>query len=166
MDKTNQLSESLEDYLETILELQTLKTVARSKDIAEKLNIKRGSVTGMLKKLASNELIDYEPYGYVTLTAKGKKIATDIRNRHLVFKDFLVRILKIEEQTANDAACRMEHAMDKDTFKRFTDFIKFIDTCPRCGDDWLSAFASPKAMNDKKASECKACIENCLNSVK
>ncbi len=42
MDKINQLSESLEDYLETILELQTTKTVARSKDIAEKLDIKRG----------------------------------------------------------------------------------------------------------------------------
>jgi len=75
MNQKNLLSESLEDYLETILKLQTTKTVARSKDIAEELNIKRGSVTGMLKKLAANKMINYEPYGYVTLTAKGKKIA-------------------------------------------------------------------------------------------
>ncbi|MCG8552155.1 MAG: metal-dependent transcriptional regulator, partial [Desulfobacterales bacterium] len=41
MPKPLDLSESLEDYLETILELQTTNTVARSKDIAERLDIKR-----------------------------------------------------------------------------------------------------------------------------
>ncbi len=49
MEKTISLSENIEDYLETILALQTQNTVARSKDIAERLDIKRGSVTGMLK---------------------------------------------------------------------------------------------------------------------
>ncbi len=130
MAKTDQLSESLEDYLETILELQATKTVARSKDIAEKLKIKRGSVTGMLKKLAANEFIDYEPYGYVTLTPKGEKIAKEIAKRHVVIKDFLVRILGVETKKANDAACRMEHAMDKQIFNKFVKFIKTVDTCP------------------------------------
>jgi DtxR family Mn-dependent transcriptional regulator len=133
MTKENELSESLEDYLETILELQTTKTVARSKDIAEKMNIKRGSVTGMLKKLAAQEFINYEPYGYVTLTPSGKKIAREIEGRHILFKDFLFRILKVDEKTANDTACRMEHAMDKATFKKFKNFISSIDACPNCG---------------------------------
>jgi DtxR family Mn-dependent transcriptional regulator len=130
MEKTEKLSENLEDYLETILELQTQKKVARSKDIAEKLNIKRGSVTGMLKKLAANGFIDYEPYGYVTITPEGKKIAKEIEKRHIVIKDFLVRILGVEEEKANDAACKMEHAMDKEIFTRFIKFVKTIDTCP------------------------------------
>ena len=132
-DKKNTLSESLEDYLETILKLQTIKTVARSKDIAEELNVKRGSVTGMLKKLATSKMINYEPYGYITLTAKGRKIAVEIEKRHIAIKDFLIRILKVKEETAEDTACRMEHAMDNTTFKQFTDFIKSIDTCPHCG---------------------------------
>lgn len=118
------LSESLEDYLETILELQDTKTVARSKDIAEKLNIKRGSVTGMLKKLAENGLINYEPYGYVTLTPRGKKIATEIEKRHVFLKDFFLRVLKIDEAVAEKTACQMEHAMDSQTFKKFKDFIE------------------------------------------
>lgn len=128
--KKTKLSESLEDYLETILELQTQKTVARSKDIAEKLDIKRGSVTGMLKKLADNKLINYEPYGYVTLTPEGRKIALEIERRHVFLKDFFFRILKVDEETADRTACQMEHAMDKLTFKKFRDFIKKIDTCP------------------------------------
>ncbi|MCA1793539.1 MAG: metal-dependent transcriptional regulator, partial [Desulfobacteraceae bacterium] len=112
MEKTITLSESLEDYLETILDLQTRNTVARSKDIAAKLNIKRGSVTGMLKKLAAQNLINYEPYGYVTLTPEGEKIAKKIEHRHIVLKDFLFRILSVDEDRADETACRMEHAMD------------------------------------------------------
>ena len=135
MDKKAPLSESLEDYLETILELQTLNTVARSKDIAEKLDIKRGSVTGMLKKLAAQDLINYEPYGYVTLTPEGEKIAKEIEKRHIAIKDFLFRILKVDEKTADETACRMEHSMDSKTFKKFCDFIATLDACPhRQGD--------------------------------
>ncbi len=129
------LSESLEDYLETILELQQAKTVARSKDIAEKLDIKRGSVTGMLKKLAERKLIDYEPYGYVTLTPEGKKIAAEIEKRHIFLKDFFSRVLDINDETADRTACQMEHAMDKATFRKFQEFIKKIDACPNCGVD-------------------------------
>jgi len=132
MDKQNPLSESLEDYLETILRLQTTKTVARSKDIADTLNIKRGSVTGMLKKLADNKLINYEPYGYVTLTPEGRKIASAIDRRHIFLRDFFHRVLKVDEKIADRTACRMEHAMDKQTFKKFKSFLKKIDTCPHC----------------------------------
>ena len=132
MDKKDPLSESLEDYLETILALQAVKTVARSKDIADRLNIKRGSVTGMLKKLAENCLINYEPYGYVTLTPEGKKIAMEIEHRHIFLRDFFHRILQVDEQTSDRTACRMEHAMDKQTFKKFRNFVKKVDTCPHC----------------------------------
>ncbi len=127
MTKELDLSESLEDYLETILELQTNKTVARSKDIAEKLDIKRGSVTGMLKKLASQELINYEPYGYVTLTPKGEAIAKEIEKRHSVFKEFLFKHIGVDEKTADETACRMEHSMNSATFKKFKAFISGLD---------------------------------------
>jgi DtxR family transcriptional regulator, Mn-dependent transcriptional regulator len=132
MNKTDILSENLEDYLEAILILQTTKTVARSKDIATRLDIKRGSVTGMLKKLADSNLVNYEPYGYVTLTPEGEKIAKGIEKRHVFLRDFFHRILKVDEITADKTACRMEHAMDEQTFKKFQKFLKKIDACPHC----------------------------------
>ena len=104
MEKTIPLSESLEDYLETILDLQTNKTVARSKDIAAKLNIKRGSVTGMLKKLAAQNLINYEPYGFVTLTPMGEKIAKEVTTRHNVFKHFLFKHVELDEGSKRSRA--------------------------------------------------------------
>ncbi|ACN17330.1 TroR [Desulforapulum autotrophicum HRM2] len=130
MIKKPGLSESLEDYLETILALQRANTVARSKDIAQRLNIKRGSVTGTLKKLANSDLVNYEPYGYVTLTPEGKKRALEIERRHVFLKDFLYRILNVDAETADRTACRMEHAMDKQVFDKFKAFVKKIDTCP------------------------------------
>lgn len=130
MEKTIPLSENIEDYLETILALQTQKTVARSKDIAERLDIKRGSVTGMLKKLAHQKLINYEPYGYVTLTPKGEKIAKKIEYRHAVLKDFFFRVLEVDETRADETACRLEHAMDSQSFRKFVAFIATMDACP------------------------------------
>jgi DtxR family Mn-dependent transcriptional regulator len=128
MPKELNLTESLEDYLETIFELQIMNTVARSKDIAEKLVIKRGSVTGMLKKLAAQELINYEAYGFVTLTPKGEKIAKEITTRHNVFKHFLFKHVGLDENCADETACRMEHTMNRETFMKFKAFIKKLDT--------------------------------------
>jgi DtxR family transcriptional regulator, Mn-dependent transcriptional regulator len=118
------LSENLEDYLETILELQETKSVARSKDIADKLDVKRGSVTGMLKKLSEKELINYEPYGYVTLTPLGKNIAVEIERKHSFLKNFFRQILGLDEETAEETACHMEHVMSKQTFNKFKAFIE------------------------------------------
>ena len=47
----NALSESMEDYLEVILDLESTQKVARTKDIADKMGVQRGSVTGALKNL-------------------------------------------------------------------------------------------------------------------
>lgn len=127
MTNDSPLSESIEDYLETILELQVMNTVARSKDIAEKLDIKRGSVTGMLKKLANQELIHYEPYGFATLTPRGDKIARQVTTRHNVFRHFLFKHVGLDETTADETACRLEHAMDHEVFLEFKSFVKNLD---------------------------------------
>ncbi len=155
------LSESLEDYLEIILELQNEHQVARSKDIAQKLDIKRGSVTGALKNLAKKELINYEPYGFITLTSSGKKIAEDITYRHSVIKDFLHRILQSNPKNAESTACKIEHAMDRKSFDMLVKFIKFIDNCPKTGENWIQSFVEYCSNEDPEIKKCKACITKC-----
>ncbi|MCF8068581.1 MAG: metal-dependent transcriptional regulator [Desulfobacterales bacterium] len=162
----NELSESIEDYLEIILDLQNAHKVARSKDIAERMNITRGSVTGMLKNLSQKGLINYEPYGYITLTPDGEKIAREIMRRHTVIKDFLFRILQIEDGKADATACRMEHAMDKATVNMLVNFIDFIDKCPRAGADWIQEFISFCSTNNADEKKCMRCIERCVEQYK
>lgn len=134
------LSESLEDYLEVILKLEQAQKVARAKDIAEKMNVQRGSVTGALKNLKEKKLINYEPYSFVTLTPKGKKLAREITRRHAVLKDFLFNVLQIDIETAEATACRMEHAIDKKTLERLVCFIDYVHKFPKAGEDWIKSF--------------------------
>ena len=166
MNKKNKLSESLEDYLEIILHLQSMHVVARSKDIAVQMGVQRGSVTGMLKNLSQKGLINYEPYGFITLTPEGKKIATEIKRRHIIIKDFLSRVLQIEDKKADRTACRMEHVMDKPTVNMLVNFINFVDTCPRAGTDWIQEFVAFCSTKKPTREKCKNCLEQCLTKIK
>ena len=140
MNKNSILSESLEDYLEVILKLEQASKVARAKDIAENLGIQRGSVTGALKNLQQKGLIHYEPYSFITLTPKGKKIAQEITHRHAILKDFLFNVLQIDAETAETTACRMEHAIDKKTLERLVCFIDYLHNSPKAGKNWIKSF--------------------------
>jgi DtxR family transcriptional regulator, Mn-dependent transcriptional regulator len=157
MTENNTLSESLEDYLEAILELEEASKVARAKDIADKIGVQRGSVTGALKILEEKALINYQPYSFITLTDKGRAIAAQISNRHAVLKDFLLRVLQFDEESAEQTACRMEHAVDEKSMQRFVRFIGFIDSCPRAGKGLIERFTGECSDNAPENKRCKNC---------
>lgn len=161
MEEDPKLSESLEDYLEVILDLEETHKVARAKDIAEKLGIQRGSVTGALKNLEEKNLINYSPYSFITLTDRGTRIAKTITRRHHVLKDFLVKVLQLNEQTAEVTACRMEHAVDEASIDRLVSFVEYIDHCPRTGSDWIQSFLDRCKNVSKSWADCDQCIDAC-----
>ncbi len=156
------LSESMQDYLEAILAIQEKNQVARVKDIAEKLDILKGSVTGALKNLAEKGLINYEPYSFITLTEQGKAIAGEITRRHRVIRDFLQCILLMDPEAADQNACRMEHAMDREAVDRLVAFIEYIYKCPRTGADWIDGFVRYFSGVKESEEDCHACLERCV----
>ncbi len=162
MKKNIELSETLEDYLEVILDLEKTKKVARAKDIAENMGVQRGSVTSALKKLEEKGLINYEPYSFITLTQKGKRIAVEITRRHNELKFLLLNVLKIDEETAESTACRMEHAIDKKSLERLTSFFDFVFKCPRAGEEWLQLFADQCSSGKLEKKICEKCIKKCI----
>lgn len=163
MSNNENLSESLEDYLEIILDLEKINKVARAKDIAERMGVKRGSVTSALKNLGERGLINYEPYSFITLTPEGTKIARNVVYRHNVIKSFLVKVLRINEETADSTACRMEHTVDKLTLDRMVGFFNFIFSCPRAGEDWIESFLMHcKSGRPEDKEKCEQCIKTCL----
>ncbi len=160
MSNTERLSESLEDYLEAIWHLIRDKGVARSKDIADRLDVSKSSVTGALKNLAARGMVHYEAYQFVTFTDKGQQAASDIVRRHEVIRHFLNRILLIPDEAAEANACRMEHALDGDTFERLVQFVEFVLTCPRTEAGWIQGFQKYCYKGpDKK--HCLACLRHC-----
>jgi DtxR family transcriptional regulator, Mn-dependent transcriptional regulator len=159
----NDLSESLQSYLEAIFELEGSQKVARAKDIADRLQIQRGSVTGALKSLEEKGLINYQPYSFITLTDSGKKVAEEIAHRHHVLKDFLLNVLQVDEQTAETTACRMEHVIDHQTIERLVCFIEYIHTCPRAGEEWLNSFIRFCKSDQSQKRECDVCLRELKN---
>jgi DtxR family transcriptional regulator, Mn-dependent transcriptional regulator len=159
MSTREDLSDSLENYLEVILDLEATHKVARAKEIADRLDIQRGSVTGGLKALSDKGYINYQPYSFITLTAKGNKVAKDITRRHGVIKDFLLKVLQIDPETAEDTACKMEHAIDAGTIERLVCFIEYIFTCPRAGEAWIQSFLNYCATDKLDKANCALCIE-------
>jgi DtxR family Mn-dependent transcriptional regulator len=123
---SEKLSASLEDYLEAIYNLSGEQNVARSKDIAQLLDVSRASVTGALKALSEKALIHYQPYGYVVLTEKGRYVAGRIAGRHEILARFFENVLGAKGATAQEAACRTEHTLGTEITARLTAFIEFV----------------------------------------
>jgi DtxR family Mn-dependent transcriptional regulator len=161
--QNQQVSDRLEDYLEAILALEKANKVARVKDIAEKIGVLRGSVTGALKNLAEKGLIHYEPYSFITLTPEGKKIAAEVRRRHEVLRDFLQNVLLMEAGQAEENACRMEHAVDRNVIDRLVMFLDYIHQCPRTGKDWVNLFVNYHADCRPDLQTCLSCVRSCLD---
>jgi DtxR family transcriptional regulator, Mn-dependent transcriptional regulator len=163
---TATISISMENYLETIFHLVREHTVARVKDIADRLKVSRSSVTGMLQSLRDHHFVNYEPYGFVTLTTEGTTIAKRVVRRHEALRDFMVEVLSIDAEVADEAACHMEHGISKQVVDRFLEFAEFVQTCPRAGAKWINGFGYRCAVGAKEPDNCERCIEQCLKDVK
>lgn len=160
---SSNLTETQEDYLETIYEIILAKKGVKVKDIAQKMNVKNSSVTSALKTLEESGHINYEPYGVISLTDEGEALAKHLNDMHKNLKQFLVQVLKIDEESANDTACRMEHIMPKQTYKRFIQFIKFIKTSDKDKIEWLERF-SDFIENDTLDIDCPSCVVDYINN--
>ncbi len=156
------LSASLEDYIEAIYHIIKEKQVARSKDIAGRLDVSRASVTEALRALAKRKLINYAPYEAITMTTRGKQVAEDVVFRHETLKRFFTEVLAIEQNIAEDAACKVEHAAPPEVIARMISFIEFLKLCPRGGTDLIQGFAD-FCTKGKTRLNCEECISSCLD---
>ena len=117
------LSANMEDYLEAISLASNEDGLARVTDIRDLLKVKTPSVTGALRVLAQGGYLKHEPYRGVTLTAKGRRAAEDVKKRHAILSRFLTDVLGVAPKTANIDACKMEHTVSKETLEKLHAFL-------------------------------------------
>ena len=121
MDMSN-TTESLEMYLENILVLQNTIGQVRSIDVAHRTGYSKPSVSRAVKLLSNDSCIEIDADGYITLTEKGKDIASKILDRHTIISDFFIS-LGVDEYTASEDACRIEHVISDKSFEKLKNFI-------------------------------------------
>ena len=163
-EETHDLTQSLEDYLEAIYELMLETKTVRCSSIADRLQVKRPSVTSALRSLAEKGLIVYLPYVPITLTELGESEAKKIIRRHKAMEIFLERILGVENAESHELACRLEHAMNDEVTTRLVEFVEFVDSCPRVGASLFrrSDYHCREKNNDQY---CAMCIHGCLDEI-
>lgn len=120
-----QITASLEDYLESIYNHITAKQGVKAVDISRDLRVSRASVTETLKKLAGRGLINYSPYGVISLTAEGSRIARGVLRKHVILSQFFEDILGVGNEEAQENACRIEHVISEEAFERLIAFTEF-----------------------------------------
>ena len=86
------LTSAMEDYLEMIYRNSLEAGLLRSNMLSELLNVNPSSVTKMLQKLSNLGYVDYQKYGIIFLTDKGRKIGEFLYRRHQILEKFLCLI--------------------------------------------------------------------------
>jgi len=131
MSATEEVSPTIEEYLEAIYKLQEKEDSAKTTELAKQLNVALGTITNTIESMEKQNLVVHEPYKGVKLTAKGRKIALDVVRRHRLSERLLVDILRLEWSKAHDAACKLEHAFaDKEMSRPLEKALGNPKTCP------------------------------------
>jgi DtxR family Mn-dependent transcriptional regulator len=142
----------MEDYLEVIYHLEQESRIARVRDIAKRLGVKMSSVSSALKILGTRGLIRYDPHQFITLTDKGILRAKEIVRKHEILKRFLATVLRINDNVAEDNACRIEHYLDPEVIDKLIRFLEFVQTCPVDQSRWME-------INAESCHDCLLCLE-------
>lgn len=119
-----EMTSNLEDYLEMVYFLSPEGQGVHAATVADRLGVTRASVTGALRALAKRGYIRYTPYAPVLLTPEGVEAARACADRHHFLHSFLRDDLGMEDEAAEAAACKMEHAVSGDIVKRLAAYVE------------------------------------------
>jgi len=111
----SKLRESGENYLETILILEKRNGIARSVDVANELGFSKPSISRAVAVLKEDGYVTIGNINQLVLTEKGRKIAEELYEKHLLLKNLLIH-LGVDEKTAEEDACRIEHTLSEKTY--------------------------------------------------
>jgi DtxR family Mn-dependent transcriptional regulator len=148
------MSESVEEYLEAIYTFNEKGELAKNQNLAEKLRVSPASVTQMIKKLADEGLITYEPYKGVLLTGKGSAKAQKVVRKHRLLERFLHDSLGFSKEKVHDEACRLEHSLSDEVASALCEKMNNPSTCPDDGNP-----IPPCTLDYASCEECKTLRE-------
>ncbi|NNM32678.1 MAG: metal-dependent transcriptional regulator [Gemmatimonadetes bacterium] len=117
------LSRSVEDYLKAVYSLSEQGEAAGTSELARALDVQPASVTGMIKRLAEEGLLEHEPYRGVRLTEKGEREALQVLRRHRIIETYLVERLAYTWDDVHAEAERLEHTASDTLIERMAEAL-------------------------------------------
>ena len=122
------LTPSMEDYLEMIFRLSEGQKPIRLNDLALALNVQPPSATKMVQRLAEAKYINYEKYGAIELTGRGRNMGAKLLERHQTLENFF-QLLGVKENLLKDTE-KIEHSLSNETLDCICLFVAFAKEYP------------------------------------
>ncbi|MDD2373615.1 MAG: transcriptional regulator MntR [Syntrophomonadaceae bacterium] len=132
--ETKTITASMEDYLEMIYRLARDKGYTRIGDLATALNVQPPSASKMVQKLAEMGYLQFEKYGVIELSKKGREHGQYLLKRHETLERFLA-IIGVKEQLLEETE-KIEHYISQETIGKIMLLVEFMENNP----EWMQAF--------------------------
>ena len=116
-------TETAEDYVEAVAQLQADRGECRGADLARLFDVSHVTVTKTIARLKEEGLVETRPYGPISLTSKGRRLARESQRRHDLVLGFL-RAIGVSEETARIDAEGIEHHVSKETLRCFRKLLQ------------------------------------------
>ena len=151
------LTESLEKYLLAIYDISKNNSNIIVKDVSNYLKIGGASTASAIRTLAKKGLINYIPYGNISLTQSGFNTVQLKLYRHNAISNFLNQVLEIEKTSADKNASAIEYSMTEDVLIKFVHFLDFMKQCSCKEPKWMKS-CKHSLKKGKMSEKCSACI--------
>jgi DtxR family manganese transport transcriptional regulator len=115
--------ETAEDYVEAIAQFETENGECRGADLARLFEVSHVTVTKTIARLKEEGLVETRPYGPISLTSRGRRLARESQQRHDLVLDFLLSI-GVSEETARIDAEGIEHHVSQETLECFRKIVR------------------------------------------
>lgn len=149
------ISQAEENYLKALFHLTNEiqeKTEAGTNELAESLGVAPATANNMLKRLKEKKLVDYEKYGKITLTKKGRSLAVETVRKHRLWETFLYEKLNFTWDEVHEVAEQLEHIKSAKLVEQLESFLDFPETDPH-GDPIPNAKGEIKFVKRKTLAE-------------
>ena len=123
MDNSRRMTQSSEDYLETIYNNTSQGQGVSITLLSQKMKVAKASAHNAVAKLREMGLVVQEAYGLVHLTDRGEEEGRKVNSKHRLLYKFLSSVLEVSRDTAEKDACAMEHALSAETVQALTTFV-------------------------------------------
>jgi DtxR family Mn-dependent transcriptional regulator len=105
---------TVENYLKAILVRSSdAGSIVSTGALAEALGVTPGTITTMVKSMASRGLLEHQPREGVRLTPEGRSLALAVVRKHRLVETFLVQVLKMDWKEVHEEAEALEHAISE-----------------------------------------------------
>lgn len=122
--------QAIEDYAKTIYMLAQEESPVSTSRIAEARQVKPGSATGMIKRLANLGLVDYQKHYGVTLTEDGARIALEVIRHHRLIELYLIEALGFSWDEVHEQADILEHVISEKLEERIARALGYPEFDP------------------------------------